>query len=310
MAMNPVTVLFISGRSFWLGLALLGLGLAMSVREEGWVAWLGSRLPLVFGGFGVALSSTPLPGGLSWLLAIALAGLLLALHLPTEARPPRLLLALRLALAAACLAAAACEAPHAWVPRLPAADHRQMAVIGDSITAGIGFAGERTWPEVLTAETGLPVHALAVGGGTCASALPDAARIPADATLVLLEIGGNDILGRTPLAKFAADLDRLMAAVAAPGRTVVMLEVPAPPFHAGYIAAQRRLARQHRVILLPRQVFASFFGWGQDTVDGLHLANSGHQRMARRLARILRLPAQPGEPRAKPPVTARPTDCG
>ncbi len=245
---------------------------------------------MVFGGFGVALSATPMPAGLSWLLAVALASLLLALHLPGEARPPRLLLALRLALVLACLAAAAVEAPHAWIPRLPAADHRQLVVIGDSITAGIGFAGERTWPEVLTAETGIPVRSLAVGGGTCASALPDAARIPADATLVLLEIGGNDILGRTSLPRFADDLDRLMAAVSAPGRTVVMLEVPAPPFHTGYIAAQRRLARQHRIVLLPRQVFASFFGWGYDTVDGLHLANSGHRRMARRLARILPLP--------------------
>jgi acyl-CoA thioesterase-1 len=194
---------------------------------------------------------------------------------------------LRLALLLAALVVAGLEFPHWRLPPIPAGQHRRMAVIGDSISAGVGFAGERTWHEVFAEETGIAVDALAVGGGTCASAFPDAARISPDAALVLLEIGGNDILGRTPLPRYAADLDRLLAAVAVPGRTVVMLEVPVPPLHAGFCAAQRRLAAKHGVVLLPRRVFSAFLQGREATVDGLHLSNLGHRRMGRRLAAIL-----------------------
>ena len=59
---------------------------------------------------------------------------------------------------------------------------------------------------------------------------------------MLLEIGGNDLLGDTTPAGFESGLDNLLRVVSRPGRVVVMLELPLPPFFNEYGRAQRRVA--------------------------------------------------------------------
>ena len=66
-------------------------------------------------------------------------------------------------------------------------------------------------------------------GATAKSALKNCRDMPAQGGVVLVEIGGNDLLGGTPSPLFASDLDRLLAKVCQPGRTVLMFELPLPP---------------------------------------------------------------------------------
>ena len=66
-----------------------------------------------------------------------------------------------------------------------------------------------------------------------------------DDGLVLLEIGGINLLNRDAAANLSRDLRALLDLVATPGRTVVMLELPLPPFMWGYGRVQRRLAREY-----------------------------------------------------------------
>ena len=68
---------------------------------------------------------------------------------------------------------------------------------------------------------------------------------------MFFEIGGNDVFGPTTVNQFEKDLDQLLAEVSSPGRQVMMLELPLPPFYNGFGLAQRRLARQHNVLLVP-----------------------------------------------------------
>jgi acyl-CoA thioesterase-1 len=102
---------------------------------------------------------------------------------------------------------------------------------------------------------------------------------PSD-TLVLLEIGGNDLLGGATLKEFEKDMAHLFHTVCRPGRAVVMLELPLPPLCNLYGTAQRRQAQKFGVILIPKRRFVAALCGPKATIDGLHLSQSGHDHMA------------------------------
>ena len=97
---------------------------------------------------------------------------------------------------------------------------------------------------------------------------------------MLLEIGGNDILGPTTSREFESQLDELLAEVASPKRQVVIFELPLPPFYNNFGLVQRRLARKHDILLVPRRVFLSVLAGEESTLDTIHLSSDGHRRMA------------------------------
>ena len=78
--------------------------------------------------------------------------------------------------------------------------------------------------------------------------------------VVLVELGGNDLLSGLPTREFARDLETLLASLRQPGRTIVMLELPLFPFQSGYGRAQRALARRFDVYLIPKRYLASVLG--------------------------------------------------
>ena len=59
-----------------------------------------------------------------------------------------------------------------------------------------------------------------------------------------------------------------------------MLELPWAPFHDGFRRAQREIAQKHGVTLIPRKVFSWVLSGQESTVDGIHLSNRGHEKMA------------------------------
>jgi len=276
--MNWLIYLFGSGLAFFVGVGLLLVSLAAFTasprRVVKAVASLAAFLGLAF----VALSATPLP---YWLYCVL--GLVAVVWLVAERGRRGWLFDrrrwLRAALVVIVLAVVALEVPYHLTPALPATGRPTLYVVADSITAGMG--GEKaTWPRLLAAAHGIPIVDLSRPGATARSALRQADGIPEDGGLVLLEIGGNDLLGTTSAADFAADLDRLLERVCRPGRTVVLFELPLPPLCNDYGHAQRRLAARYEVVLVPKRRFAAVLTGDGATVDSLHLSASGHERMA------------------------------
>jgi acyl-CoA thioesterase I len=98
--------------------------------------------------------------------------------------------------------------------------------------------------------------------------------------LVLVEIGGNDVLRAYRPNAFERALDALLAKLRGGGRTVVMFELPLPPFHNRYADAQRRMARRHGVLLVPKRVLIGILTSEGATVDSIHLSRRGHELMA------------------------------
>ncbi|MCI0357231.1 MAG: GDSL-type esterase/lipase family protein, partial [Planctomycetaceae bacterium] len=184
----------------------------------------------------------------------------------------------------------ALELPHQFAPRLEPLGSPPLWIIGDSATAGLG-SNERTWPDLLPES--VEVHNLAQAGATTAMAVKSQAnQITSDGGVVLIEIGGNDLLLEGGSARqFERDLDALLLQVcgsagASPSqagasrRTVIMFELPLPPLCNEYGRIQRRLAARYGVRLIPKRVLIGVLAGGGATLDSIHLTNNGHQQMA------------------------------
>lgn len=271
-----IVIHFASGAAWFSGLTLVAAAALIAALERPRLAVAARSLAVV--GLVVALASaTP---ALGWLAAVLIVTTLWIAGESARLRPrvgPRGLRALRCSLVASAALATAVEVPYHLSPAIPRREHPLLYVIGDSITAGMG-RGEETWPRWL-ARRAVVVDA-ALAGATVKTALRLADLVTEPDALVLVEIGGNDLLGTTTDAEFEAGLDQLLARLVGPRRTVVMLGLPLPPHRHAVGYAQRRLAERHGVHLLPRRVLMNVVGQEDATLDGLHLSNSGHEQLA------------------------------
>jgi hypothetical protein len=90
----------------------------------------------------------------------------------------------------------------------------------------------------------------------------------------------NDLLGKATSAEFRNDLKKLLASLHEPSRTIVMFELPLLPGQAELGRAQRSLAKEYGVYLIPKRYFCNILGAPQATIDGLHLSPVGSALMA------------------------------
>ncbi len=303
--MSWVLYLFGSGQALFLGAAMILAAVALLPRTSGWrsaALAMVARIGLVL----VVLSAVPLS---YWLYALAIGVTVVWLwrerqrgreSLPKQdpaimdnvgsAKTPDPVWRRqwwRRATAVVWLGIIALELPHQFAPRLPPLGNPPVLIIGDSVTAGAGAGEKHLWPDLLPES--VEVHNLAQPGATTGMALrKQASQLPAEGGLVLIEIGGNDLLGETSAAEFERDLDALLAlasgsAGASPSqlsRTIVMFELPLPPLCNEYGLIQRRLAVRYGVRLIPKRVFMSVLSAGGATLDSIHLSGDGHRRMA------------------------------
>ena len=136
------------------------------------------------------------------------------------------------------------------------------------------------WPRLLSRTRGFKTHDCSLPGATVKSALMQANELPTQGGLVMLEIGGNDLLGPTTVAEFSQGLEQLLQNVSVTNRPVLMFELPLPPFHNEYGRVQRRLAAKYQVHLIPKRVFVSVLAADGATLDTIHLSKPGRERMA------------------------------
>ena len=175
---------------------------------------------------------------------------------------------------------------HRHMPLIKGSASDHLVVVGDSISSGID-SRIPTWPTIFESRTGAVVKNLSRPGAGVADALMQASQVQPQDTLVLLEIGGNDILSGESSAAFEQNLDSLLAKLSRAGRTLVMFELPLLPNKIGYGQNQRRLAARYRVFLIPKHYFTAVLSGRNATTDGLHLSETGARRMATLVAQAL-----------------------
>lgn len=158
----------------------------------------------------------------------------------------------------------------------------EIHVVGDSLSAGIADEREFLWPNLVAQRWDVRVVNHAQPGATTETALVQANQIMVADCWIVLEIGGNDFLSGRDAAEIEHDFTKLLTSLAGRDRTLVMFELPVVPLPGAYRIArlQRRLARQFGVRLLSRRAFAKVLFSNGSTLDGLHLSQAGHQRLA------------------------------
>lgn len=291
-SMRHMIFFFGSGLAWYVGAAFLLLAALIPPLRR---SRFGERclvVGAVTGGVLLILSGTAQPW---WLTGGVLAGLA-AISVVTRWKPQgkRIPLLRRLAIGL-CLLPATIEIPWTWsagfLP-VPTEPPREIHVLGDSVSAGMGEREAVVWPDQLAAllqqeGKSIPVINHAQMGATVQSARKQAQDLPDTPCLVLVAIGGNDLPGPTTDSEFAERLDGLLTQICRPDRVVLLLELPLPPFRNEYGVIQRRLARKHRVPLIPKRVMAGVLTGPDATLDSIHLTTVGHARMAAALKRYV-----------------------
>jgi len=283
--MNPIVLYVADGTTFFVGLALVLLAEILLFRFHTQVIRPILTVLVLVGTILVAISATPLP---IWMYSIwgipALAGLVLGNRSGSSLRLRYVAFAVLLVTTVGlCLA----ELPCHWTPRLVVKSDATVYVLGDSISASMG-TNERCWPTVLTEMTHLRVVNLAQPGATVKSAVMQAKSITESNAVVIVEIGGNDLLGGTDAAVFRNQLDSLVSSLRSAQHQVLIVELPLFPFQNAFGQAQRSSAAKYGAAMLPKRTFAKVLGTRNGTLDGLHLSQEGHNAMAKSIAEVIK----------------------
>jgi acyl-CoA thioesterase-1 len=192
-------------------------------------------------------------------------------------------------LAFAWLALALLAACH-HVPQLPPLGEQDTIVaFGDSLTHGNGTSEALAYPADLSSLINHPVINAGVPGETTAQGLE---RLPEvleqyHPRLVLLCLGGNDMLQRLDLTATESNLKKMIQLIQAQGGNVVLIGVPEPSLFSGPPAFYEQLAQEFK---LPYEgkVFNEVLKTPRLKSDPIHANAEGYRIVAEHLATLLK----------------------
>ena len=190
-------------------------------------------------------------------------------------------------------------APVSGTANARAAARPRIAILGDSLTAGLGLAKAASYPTLLQERidaAGLDYEVVNAGvsGDTSAGGL---ARLDwaldGDVRVLIVALGGNDGLRGLPAAELQGNLAQIIERAQAKGITVVLAGMEAPPnYGRDYIVAFHKvypsLAATYRVALVP---FLLQGVAGDDALnqrDGIHPTAAGARIVADNVWAVLK----------------------
>jgi lysophospholipase L1-like esterase len=167
--------------------------------------------------------------------------------------------------------------------------HDVIVAFGDSLTYGTGAAPESAYPAVLAGLTGRTVINAGVPGETTADGLKRLPGVLAEhkPRLVLLCLGGNDLLRRVPETETETHLRLLARTIRESGAELVLIGVPEPRLFGGAAPVYARLAEELGVPL-EEAVFVDVLKDNRLKSDPVHANAAGYRVVAERLAEFLR----------------------
>jgi acyl-CoA thioesterase I len=169
---------------------------------------------------------------------------------------------------------------------ISAAEPVSVVAFGDSLTAGYGLAPGESFPEQLEAAlrrggNDVVVANAGVSGDTASDGLARLEwSVPADADLVIVELGANDALRGIDPAVTRAALSEILAKLQARGQAVLLAGMLAPRnlgdrYAAAFDAIYPELAAKYAVPLYPFFLEGVAADAALNQGDGIHPTGAG-----------------------------------
>jgi len=290
--MNWIIYHVVSGGAFFTGMGLLLVSAMLGMTNKRWCRRLAS-LACLTGILLITVSATAVNYFFYVTLGVVSLLWLIFLNAKTASFHLRRSRIFGLLLTAICISGMAFEVPYHVMPTIAPTKADTVVIFGDSVTAGVGEESE-TWPQILEREKSVRIEDHSRPAARTATVLKLVNETSLPDGIVILEIGGNDVLSSTPVAEFRRDLKATLEQLASPSRQIIMFELPLPPLSNSYGRVQREVANQYDVKLIPRRVFARVLAAENATLDSIHLSQDGHQLMAETVWQVIE-PAMPEE---------------
>ena len=162
-----------------------------------------------------------------------------------------------------------------------------VVAFGDSLTSGVGTTGSNDYVSLLSSRTGVAIINAGRSGDTTASALArvDSAVLSRDPDIVIVLLGGNDLLQGVPVQQRISNITAIVQRIRA-SAAVILVGVgngPLDPFDG----ALPGIATQSSSSLVPA-VLEGILGVAGLMADLIHPNNAGHAIMADRIEPTLR----------------------
>lgn len=173
------------------------------------------------------------------------------------------------------------------VAKLAATD--VVLAFGDSLTYGTGAKAEESYPAVLSQLLGRTVIRAGVPGEQTAGGLQ---RLPGaldehQPRLVIVCLGGNDMLRKGSPAVIEANLRAMLKEIRGRGLDAVLVGVPAPGLITSAPEFYEKLAREFG-IPYEGKIVTSVLYKPELKSDPIHPNADGYRRMAEAVAKLLR----------------------
>lgn len=179
-----------------------------------------------------------------------------------------------------------------------AARGKVVTILGDSITAGLGLPGRDALPNQLhLALERLGVPNIVRGAGASGETTADGAgrmdfSIRPDTAVVVIALGGNDLLQGFDPKTTRANLDRIITRLKARHMGVVLTGIRAPPelgrgYARDFDAVFAGLAKAHNIAFYPDLLAGVGRNRALNQADGIHPNAKGVAIIAKRLAPVV-----------------------
>ena len=182
---------------------------------------------------------------------------------------------------------AACGEKVPPLPRLGAGE--VILAFGDSLTYGTGAGENQAYPRVLTGLIGREVVGAGVPGEVTTEGLE---RLPGaieefKPRILLLCLGGNDMLRKVDGATTEANLRAMVRLARERGVAVVLIGVPKPALFGGVVDFYEKIAGEFQ-IPLENEILHEVLFDNEFKSDQIHPNAKGYRRMAEAVADLLR----------------------
>lgn len=171
---------------------------------------------------------------------------------------------------------------------LPSGTIPKVVAFGDSLTAGVGATTGNDWVSVVSRWSNISIVNAGVSGDTTEEALDrlQGAVISQNPDVVIVFLGGNDILQLVPLSQTIANLRTMITQIKASSSEVILIGTHNDTFVTAREQAFRSLASEMQVKYVPN-VLSGILGRSELLSDPVHPNNAGYRLVAIRIWDVL-----------------------